>query len=213
MPPSSRPSRNGLVSTCLDIVASRCMLIFSAVSTPNLHNKEPAFDWHAPELQEFVPETFGGPMVRTLRSFSFSLICFSIFHSIPLYDLLNVSRVMQILPRHFQALIPTQQVRVLPQLRGRVTRHRPSIHMRKGQEVSTRPTIRTTTPSRHRQRTTYIGLLARSLRGCSHISARHMISLYQMPSAKSYRKRRRLHGRFSQTQHYHRSSSFIPYFA
>jgi hypothetical protein len=39
------------------------MLITLAASTPNLHNKEPAIDWHAQEFPEFVPETFGGPMV------------------------------------------------------------------------------------------------------------------------------------------------------
>lgn len=46
------------------------MLIASAVSTPNLHNKEPAIDWHAPDFQEFVPESFGGPMVSTRSPFS-----------------------------------------------------------------------------------------------------------------------------------------------
>ncbi|KAH4014028.1 PAN2-PAN3 deadenylation complex subunit PAN3 [Parastagonospora nodorum] len=44
----------------------------SAVSTPNLHNKEPALDWHAPDFQEFVPETFGGPMVDSNASASYS---------------------------------------------------------------------------------------------------------------------------------------------
>jgi len=40
------------------------MLIIAAVSTPSLHNKEPALDWHASDYREFVPaETFGGPMV------------------------------------------------------------------------------------------------------------------------------------------------------
>jgi hypothetical protein len=39
------------------------MLTVPAVSTPSLHNKEPILDW-APDFQEFVPETFGGPMVR-----------------------------------------------------------------------------------------------------------------------------------------------------
>jgi PAB-dependent poly(A)-specific ribonuclease subunit 3 len=39
------------------------MLMTPAASTPNLHNKEPAIDWHAQEFPEFVPETFGGPMV------------------------------------------------------------------------------------------------------------------------------------------------------
>ncbi|OAL05143.1 PAB-dependent poly(A)-specific ribonuclease subunit PAN3 [Phaeosphaeriaceae sp. SRC1lsM3a] len=44
----------------------------STVSTPNLHNKEPAIDWHAPEFQEFVPESFGGSMVESNSSASFS---------------------------------------------------------------------------------------------------------------------------------------------
>ncbi|KAH7401250.1 PABP-dependent poly(A) nuclease 3 [Pyrenochaeta sp. MPI-SDFR-AT-0127] len=35
----------------------------STVSTPQLHNKEPAIDWHAQDFQEFVPQTFESQMV------------------------------------------------------------------------------------------------------------------------------------------------------
>ncbi|KAF2197786.1 PAB-dependent poly(A)-specific ribonuclease subunit PAN3 [Delitschia confertaspora ATCC 74209] len=35
----------------------------STASTPSLHTKEPALDWHQQEFQEFIPQTFDGQMV------------------------------------------------------------------------------------------------------------------------------------------------------
>lgn len=67
---SSHRNRNDPVSLLeWQLLPRVCVLILSAVSTPNLHNKEPAIEWHAPEFQEFVPETFGGPMVCIVRFF------------------------------------------------------------------------------------------------------------------------------------------------
>jgi PAB-dependent poly(A)-specific ribonuclease subunit 3 len=41
------------------------MLIISAVTTPHMHAKEPAIDWHSQDFQEFVPQSFEGQqMVR-----------------------------------------------------------------------------------------------------------------------------------------------------
>jgi hypothetical protein len=41
------------------------MLIISAVTTPRVHAKEPAIDWHSQDFQEFVPQSFDGQqMVR-----------------------------------------------------------------------------------------------------------------------------------------------------
>jgi PAB-dependent poly(A)-specific ribonuclease subunit 3 len=67
-PKSQRSSEYSIVN-----VNRVCVLIYSAASTPNLHNKEPAIDWHAPDFQEFVPETFGGPMVCAPISVASSL--------------------------------------------------------------------------------------------------------------------------------------------
>lgn len=66
MLPSSHPNRNALVS--LETIASCAvvpMLIMSAVTTPRVHAKEPAIDWHSQDFQEFVPQSFEGQqMVR-----------------------------------------------------------------------------------------------------------------------------------------------------
>jgi hypothetical protein len=64
------PNHNVLVSFPSFVKSTEvCMLIYPAASTPNLHTKEPAPTWHAPEFPEFVPETFGGPMVRLATFF------------------------------------------------------------------------------------------------------------------------------------------------
>lgn len=64
MLPSSPPSRNAPVSLDSAVAPAAFMLIHSAVSTPHLHTKEPAIEWHAQDFQEFVPQSFEGQMVR-----------------------------------------------------------------------------------------------------------------------------------------------------
>lgn len=76
MPLSSLPSRNAPVSSeRLSFAPVYCMLISSAVSTPQLHNKEPAVDWHAQDFQEFVPQTFESQMVCADVSYSPNVHC------------------------------------------------------------------------------------------------------------------------------------------
>jgi PAB-dependent poly(A)-specific ribonuclease subunit 3 len=54
------------------------MLISSAATTPHMHTKEPAIDWHSQDFQEFVPQSFEGQqMVRGDISYS-SLSCVSV---------------------------------------------------------------------------------------------------------------------------------------
>lgn len=60
---SSHPNRSDLVSLIIFDIYLIYMLIFIAASTPHLHTKEPATDWHPPDFREFVPGQFGGPMV------------------------------------------------------------------------------------------------------------------------------------------------------
>jgi hypothetical protein len=47
------------------------MLITSVVTTPHMHAKEPATDWHSQDFQEFVPQSFENQqMVRGDISYS-----------------------------------------------------------------------------------------------------------------------------------------------
>jgi hypothetical protein len=124
-------------------------------------------------------------------------------------ELLNVSRSTRVLRHLIPVSTPTHRARALliSLARDRDIRHRPSIHTHMGHH-SKRRTTRTPTLFRHRQHTICTGRSARSLLVCWLINALLTISSFQIPSAKSCRRRPRLHVKFCQIRRSHRLSSF-----
>jgi len=158
------------------------MLISLAVSTPHLHTKEPAIDWHAQDFQEFVPQSFEGQMVRKEVSYCPPTPTLQAFFALSSHDriawlVMNVRTTAHTNDRVTQVLATihsTRQTTFLA-LQVRATKLLPLTHMLK---MPRQRIIRT--PALFRLRHIICtGLLALSLQDCSPTSALHTISLSQ----------------------------------
>ena len=178
------------------------MLITSAVTTPHMHAKEPAIDWHTQDFQEFVPQSFENQqMVRGDISYSPFSCAFTRISCCS--DTIATSSTVPFDPLAYKiyrlilmsATIRSALLPVFLQLLAQITKPCPLIRTPK---MLQHRTFTTPTLSKH-QPITCTGRSDHNLRVCSPISAQHMTFSYRTLYEKIFRRNQRLHARMCRT--------------